>query len=70
MGLGREVLLASVAGGLTQGWRGPAPWRLFEDEEADGDGDFEAGGAPSPRAVVVVNAVGSNAAAVGSIPYR
>ncbi|XP_037488588.1 uncharacterized protein LOC119367052 [Triticum dicoccoides] len=27
-------------------------------------------GAPSPRSMVVVNAVGSNAAAVGSIPYR
>ncbi|KAM3227437.1 hypothetical protein ACQJBY_059301 [Aegilops geniculata] len=26
-------------------------------------------GAPSPRSMVVVNAVGSNAAAVGSIPY-
>ncbi|XBI71544.1 hypothetical protein VPH35_065741 [Triticum aestivum] len=27
-------------------------------------------GAPSPRSMVVVNAVGSNTAAIGSIPYR
>ena len=44
MGLGREVLLASVAGGLRRGGGGPASWRLFEGEEAYGDDNFEAGG--------------------------
>ena len=42
--ISREVLLASVAGGLRRGGGGPASWSLFEGEEADGDDNFEAGG--------------------------
>ena len=68
MGLGHEVLLASVAGGLTQGWRGSGISSRARKQTTTIT--LRPTGAPSPRSMVVVNTVGSNAAAVGSTPYR